>query len=119
MKMFSSSHLARSLLSIHCKPVDGTTKDCELRPEDQTLAVALERLGGRALRTGELEWLLGIVLRVCETVSVHGRGLICCDLEPRNVLLGNRGQVHVTREHGRGTAAYMAPEQAWGRRADH
>ena len=90
----------------------------ELQPEEHTLAATLELLGGRALRADELERLLVVVVRVCDTMSSHGRGLIGCDLQPHNVLIGSRGQVHVTQECGRGAAAYMAPEQAWGRRAD-
>ena len=66
----------------------------DLEPQTETLAVLLTRLGVRALQATELERLLGIVLRVCDAAAL------------------------ADQDNALGPPAYMAPEQARGRRPD-
>jgi serine/threonine-protein kinase len=94
----------------------------DLERPDETLDALLARLQGRALRATELEWLLRIVLRVCDAASLaHRCDLIYANLEPGHVMVGGQGQVHMMQA-GSGDMpampAYMAPEQAWGRLRD-
>tara|TARA_R110002096_G_C14655898_1_gene726932 strand:+ start:302 stop:1999 length:1698 start_codon:yes stop_codon:yes gene_type:complete len=80
----------------------------------------------------ELEWHLGILLKVIDAVRfAHGRGILHRDLKPANVMIGRFGEVYLMdwglavslrAEHegavqlardvfqAEGTSAYMAPE---------
>jgi eukaryotic-like serine/threonine-protein kinase len=65
---------------------------------------------------------LRVFLRICEAVGfAHSRAVIHCDLKPRNIMVGNFGEVFVmdwgiarsagsTQSTNAGTPHYMAPE---------
>ncbi|MBS0265757.1 MAG: tetratricopeptide repeat protein, partial [Planctomycetes bacterium] len=59
----------------------------------QTLATILAK---RSAPSAELPRLLGIALKICETMAyAHGKGVIHRDLKPANIMVGAFGEVQV------------------------
>ena len=129
-----------NVLPVHdlCLDPDGGTPRLLMKlVEGRTLSEVLHE-SDRPAEGGRLESLLRAILKVCDAVAfAHSRGVIHRDLHPRNVMVGTHGQVYVMDwglavrlgqpaapaapsgvATASGTAAYMAPEQAWGRDAE-
>jgi serine/threonine-protein kinase len=112
----------------------------------QTLEELLDAGDDEALGEERLFEALQIFVKICQALSfAHSRGVIHCDIKPRNIMVGSHGQVYVMdwgiarlidgdrtdavalgegadrdRDEGRvlGTARWMSPEQAQGRNSE-
>jgi serine/threonine-protein kinase len=130
-----------SVVPIYDMVRDGPTSDPQLVMrvvEGHTLAALLGEESEAPVIGARLEQLLQIFLKVCDAVAfAHDHGVVHCDINPRNVMVGTHGEVYLldwglalTRGGATqipspggdgvvgGTPAYMAPEQANGRLAD-
>ncbi len=108
--------------------------------EGQTFIV-MEYCEGQTLRkivekeTLSIKKVLDIAIQICEGLTIaHEKGIVHRDIKSDNIMLTPRGQVKImdfglaklkgatklTQSRSTlGTAAYMSPEQAQGKEADH
>jgi len=83
-----------------------------------------QRLDEQLRRGTSLAARLRIFEKICEAVAfAHDRGVVHCDLKPRNIMTGGFGEVFVmdwgiANRAGAGTPRYGAPEETPTPRAD-